>query len=69
MKKEIDLFKLQSIVDEPVMHNIDRFRCRGCNKPLMSLIDAYSCSCNTKGKKAFWPSNTSKKRPIELKKW
>jgi hypothetical protein len=63
MKKEIDLFKLQTIVDEPAMQNIDRFRCRSCNKPFLSLIDAYSCDCKIiRGKKVFWPSNSSKKK-------
>ena len=61
MKKEIDLIQLQTIVNEPIMQNIDRFRCRGCNKPLMSLLDAYSCNCQiVKGKKAFWPAGKKK---------
>jgi hypothetical protein len=61
MKKEIDLVKLQNIVDEPVMKNNDRLRCRGCNRPFMSLLDAYSCDCKIKGKKPYWPA--SKKKP------
>jgi len=64
MKKEIDLFKLQTIPPEKtIMKDIDKFRCKGCNKPIKSLLDAYSCGCQ---KKAFWP--TSKNRPLNLKK-
>jgi hypothetical protein len=62
MKKEIDLFKLQNIVEKPItMEGI--FKCRYCNKPLLSLIDAYSCECRFNNeKKIFWPINASKNK-------
>jgi hypothetical protein len=67
MKKEIDLFKLQNIVNELAMQNKSKFRCRGCNRPFSSIIDAYSCSCKVQ-KKVFWSTNASKTKPAEFKK-
>ena len=63
MTKEIDLVKLQNIV-EPVMknNNDNTLRCRGCNKPLMSFLDAYSCECRQNKKQPHWKSSNKKKK-------